>query len=358
MTLRYEQVLKDNTELRKNLKAATEEQVRKQCKINTLQRQVLDTEDALVNEAHSNASKIGANLLERFEIVDREGKTSQFIIQLQMKLLKAHEENDTFQRQMEELRNQNDGLLKQLSRVNENYAFERNETTKLCQKLKSQTEEVKSCEGLKLKVRELQFQTGKLRSELQDKESDLVEVKRWTEALKARFDLLVNDREKVLKNQELIKVECCQQMEKISDLKLKLGYKVREIEELKRTYTDLEENLTMCREERDFYCNAMKNTALELVELRKEREEVTQRYNRALEVKDTNLRRQIEYRQQLESKFKETTEELASINSLLSQEKAEKDELRESVSKLEAKLQKQVKNLECHVHINYKSSKR
>lgn len=342
LTLRHDQVLKDNNELRKKLEEALMEQERKQRRIDSLEKQVLDTEDALVSEAQSSANKTGENLLQRFEVVQREGRTNQFIIQLQMKLLTAHEENETLRQQLDEVRARGDELLKQLSKVNVDYAFERKETTKLSQQLRFQTAEMKTCESLKMKLREVQFESAKLQCELQDKENDLTEVKRWTEALKARFDLIVAEKKEILKNQEIVDGECSRQRDEISDLKIKLNHKERTMEELKRNCNEVEESSKIYREERDFYSKSMADTALELEQMRKETEEAAQRHKKALESKESSIRQQTEYVRQFEKKYEDTKAELASVKSGLNQEKADNEALRKRIATLEAELKQKV----------------
>ena len=343
LTLHHDQVLKDNRDLRKKLEEALLEQDRKQRRIDSLEKQVLDTEDALVNEARSSANKTGESLLQRFEEVQRDGRTNQFIIQLQMKLLTAHEENETLRHQMGEVRARRDELYQQLSKVNVDYAFERKETTKLSQQLRSQSAEMKTCESLKKKLRELQFESAKLQCELQEKENDLTEVKRWTEALKAQFDLVESEKEEILKNQEVVDGECSRQRDEISDLKIKLNHKERTMVELKRNCKEAEESLKIYREERDFYSKSMTDTSLELEQTRREAEEAAQRHKKTLEAKDLSLRQQTEYLRQFEKKYDQAKEELASVKTNLNQERADNEELRKRISNLEAELKQKVK---------------
>lgn len=352
MTLRYDQVLKDNKELKKKLEDAWSEQARKQRRIEALERQVSDTEEALVNEAQSSASNAGENLLQRFEVVQREGRTNQFIIQLQMKLLTAHEENEMLRKQMEDVKASNSELLKQLSKVNVDYAFKKKETTKLSLQLKSQSAEMKSCESLKQKLREVQFQNGKLRCELQEKESEvleLTEVKHWTEALKARFDLIVAEKEQALKNHETVESKCASQRDQISDLKMKLNHKERDIQELRRSFKEVEDSSRIYREERDCYSKSMTDTALELEQMRKEREETAQRQKKTLESKELSIRQQAEYLRQFEKKYEETKDELASVKLKLNQERENNEELRKKLSTLEAELQQKVTRFEINM---------
>lgn len=324
---------------------ALAEQARKQRRIESLEKQVSDTEEALVTEAQSSASKAGENLLQRFQVVQREGRTNQFIIQLQMKLLTTHEENETLRKQLEDFRGSNNELLKQLTKVNEDYAFKKRETFKLSQQLKSQSAEMKSCESLKQKLREVQFQNGKLRCELQEKENEvleLTEVKHWTEALKARFDLIVAEKEQVLKNHEVVENKCTSQRDEISDLKMKLNHKERDMEELRRSHKDLEDSSRIYREERDFYCRSLKDAALELEQMRKESEEIAQRHKKTLESKESSIRQQAEYVRQFETKYEETKDELASVKLKLNQEREKNEELRKKISNMEEDLQQKV----------------
>lgn len=340
LTLRHDQVLKDNNELKKKLEDAFIEQNRLQRRINCLEKQVSATEDALANEAQSTANKTGENLLQRFEAVQREGRTNQFIIQLQMKLLTAHEENETLRKQLDEFGKREDEVLKQLSKVNQDYAIERKETNKLSQQLRSQTEEMKICETLKMKLREVQFENAKLRCELQDKENDLNEVQRWTEALKARFDLIVAEKEEMLKNQKTVHSECSRMHDEISDLRIKLNHKERVLVELRQNCKEVEDSAKIYREERDFFSKSATDSAIEVDQIRKEVEEINQRHKKALESKELSLRQQTEYVRQFEKKYDETKDELVSVKTMLNKEKADNEELRERISTLETELAK------------------
>lgn len=316
------------------------EQNRLQRRISHLEKQVSATEDALASEAQSAANKTGENLMQRFQAVQLEGRTNQFIIQLQMRLLAAHEENETMRQQLNEIRQREDEVLKQLSKVNQEYAIERKETNKLSQQLRSQTEEMKMCETLKMKLREAQFEGAKLRCELQDKENDLNEVQRWTEALKARFDLMVAEKEEMLKSQVTVDSECSRMRDEISDLKIKLNHKERVMEELRQNCKEIEDSSKIYREERDFYSKSMTDSAIEVDQMRKEMEEINQRHKKALESKESSLRQQTEYVRQFENKYDEAKDELASVKTMLNKEKADNEELRERISTLEAELSK------------------
>lgn len=345
LTLRYDQKIKENNELRKKLEDALSEQTRMQRKIESLEKHVSDTEEALISEAHSSASKVSESLLKRFEVVQREGRTNQFIIQLQMKLLAAHEENETLRQQVEDVKASNNELVKQLSKINVDYAVKKKETTKLSQQLKSQSAEMKSCESTKQKLREVQFQNAKLRCELQEKENEvleLIEVKRWTEALKVRFDLIVAEKKQVLENQAIVDSKCASQRDEIAELKMKLNHKERDFEELSRSLKEVEDNSRIYREERDFYCKSMKDTTLELEQARKEREETDQRHKKVLESKELNIRQQAEYGQQFETKYEEAKKVLANVKLTLKQEREENEELRKKLSSVEVELQQKV----------------
>lgn len=331
LAFRLDQVLKENNELRRRLDDSLSEQGRKQKKIEALEKQVYDTQEALASEARSSASKDGENLLQRFEVIQREGRTNQFIIQLQMRLLTAHEENETLRKQLEDARASN--------------TFKKRETTKLSQQLKSQSAELKSYEGLKKKLREVQFENGKLRCELQEKEDEVLEltkVKHWTEALTARYDLIVAEKEKALKNQEVIESKCTSQQDDISDLMMKLNLKEKDIEELQRSYKEAEDNSRIYREARDFYCKAITETALELEEVRKEKEDAAHRYNKMLESKESSIRQQEEYLRQFEKKYEETKEELVAVKLSLAQGRKDNEELRKRISNLELDLKQKV----------------
>ena len=345
LTLWYDQKIKENNELRRRLEEALSEQKRLQRRITSLEKHVSDTEEALVNEAHSTACKVSESLLQRFEGVRYKERTNQFIIQLQMKLLTAHEESETLRQQMDELKASNDDLLRQLSKVNVDYAFKKKETTRLSQQLKVQSAEMKSCEGMKLKLREVQFHNATLRCELQKKEEQILElnqVKYWSEALKARYDLVLKEKEQALKNQEVVEVKCFSQSDEISSLKMKLNQKERDLEEFKTGYNDVEDSSRIYREERDLYRLTLKDTALDLEQARKENDATSQRYKKALESKESTIHQQEEHILQIEKKYEETKEKLASAKLRLIQQEEKNEELSKKISSLEVQLQEKV----------------
>lgn len=342
LTLWYDQKIKENNELRRRLEETLSEKTSLQRRIVSLEKHVSDTAEALASEAHSSACKVSDSLLQRFEIVQREGRTNQFIIQLQMKLLTAHEENEALRKRMEEVKTSNTDLIKQLSKVNVDYAVKKQETTKLSQQLKVQTAEMKSCEGMKMKLREVQFQKAKLQCELQEKEEKILElnqVKHWTEALKARYDLVLKEKEQALKNQEVVERKCDSQTDEIFTLNMKLNQKERDLEDVKRSYNDVEDSSRIYREERDLYSKSLKDTTLELEQMRKESDKTVQRYKKALESKESTIGQQAEHMLQIEKKYEETKKELSTIKVKLTEQREKNEDFREKISILEAQLQ-------------------
>ncbi|XP_068717836.1 golgin subfamily A member 6-like protein 26 [Montipora capricornis] len=352
LTLWYDQKIKENNELRTRLEETLSEKTSLQRRIVSLEKHVSDTEEALASEAHSSACKVSDSLLQRFEIVQREGRTNQFIIQLQMKLLTAHEENEALRKRMEEVKTSNTDLIKQLSKVNVDYAVKKQETTKLSQQLKVQTAEMKSCEGMKMKLREVQFQKAKLQCELQEKEEKILElnqVKHWTEALKARYDLVLKEKEQALKNQEVVERKCDSQTEEIFTLNMKLNQKERDLEDVQRSYKDVEDSSRIYREERDLYSKSLRDTTLELEQMRKESDKTVQRYKKALESKESTIGQQAEHMLQIEKKYEETKKEISTIKVKLTEQREKNEDFREKISILEAQLQEKESALKSHL---------
>lgn len=351
LTLWYDQKIKENNELRRKLEEALSEKKRLQRRITALEKHVSDTEEALVNEAHSSVCKVNESLLQRFEGVRYKERTNQFIIQLQMKLLTAHEESETLRQQMEELKASNDDLMRQLSKVNVDYAFKKKETTRLSQQLKVQSAEMKSCEGMKLKLREVQFQNATFRCELQKKEEQILElnqVKYWSEALKARYDLVLKEKEQALKNQKAVEVKCFSQGDEISSLKMKLNQKERDLEELKTGYNDVEDSSRIYREERDLYRLTLRDTAQNLEQARRQNDATVQGYKKTLDSKETTIQQQEEHMLQIERKYEESKEKLVSAKLRLKEQEEKNEELSKKISILEVQLQEKGETLNSH----------
>lgn len=328
LTIRYDTILKENEVLKKHLSRTSCELQEKDRLIEDLEKRKFDTE-ALLMESHSSAKKLvdGAALhcqVKNREMVER----THFIIALQMKLLTTKEEVDNLKEKLEETMMKKDELLNRFTEISKNYDNQRRESMKLTEKLEIQKDNIQRAEELKVKFRQLQFTNQKLKSEKDEMLRELEELKCWTEALKARYDIVEEDRKQTQETHESTVADYSVLRDKADELELKLTISSRDIEDLKKRCKDFEQTANTYREQRDLYEKAWKETSAEREQLRKERDEATVRLTEVIRNRDEAIKRQMEHSRQFELQFKRTSEDFQSVRERLYETQMELEELR------------------------------
>ena len=145
-----------------------------------------------------------------------------------------------------------------------------------------------------------------------------------------------------LKNQKAVEVKCFSQGDEISSLKMKLNQKERDLEELKTGYNDVEDSSRIYREERDLYRLTLRDTAQNLEQARRQNDATVQGYKKTLDSKETTIQQQEEHMLQIEKKYEESKEKLASAKLKLKQQEEKNEELSKKISILEVQLQEKV----------------
>ena len=114
--LRYEQILKDKEDLRHTLSESQDELTCVKRQNEELQQTIIDVEE--VSKANRKTQKVEEHVAHHFQSFLQDSETKQIIIQLQMKLLAAHEENENMMRQMmKENENMMRQMMKKLNQV-------------------------------------------------------------------------------------------------------------------------------------------------------------------------------------------------------------------------------------------------
>lgn len=328
LTIRYDTILKENEVLKKHLSRTSCELQEKDRLIEDLEKRKFDTE-ALLMESHSSAKKLvdGAALhcqVKNREMVER----THFIIALQMKLLTTKEEVDNLKEKLEETMMKKDELLNRFTEISKNYDNQRRESMKLTEKLEIQKDNIQRAEELKVKFRQLQFTNQKLKSEKDEMLRELEELKCWTEALKARYDIVEEDRKQTQETHESTVADYSVLRDKADELELKLTISSRDIEDLKKRCKDFEQTANTYREQRDLYEKAWKETSAEREQLRKERDEATVRLTEVIRNRDEAIKKQMEHSRQFELQFKRTSDDFQSVRERLYETQMELEELR------------------------------
>ena len=114
-----------------------------------------------------------------------------------MKLLVTEEEIKETRKTQDELKTQNELLSSKWQELSRDYDYERRESMKLTAKLKSQKGNLEKAGKFEKKCREFQQINQKMMEERDVSISELQNLKDWTEALKARYDLCVDEHKEV-----------------------------------------------------------------------------------------------------------------------------------------------------------------
>lgn len=342
LTIRYDEVLREKSVLEKKLSRTSRELWEKNQLIDELEKRYFDTK-AMMMESHSSAKKVVEGAAQHQQEQNREMlERTHFIIALQMKLLSTKEEVDILKEKLEESNSEKENLLNRFSQISKNYDNQRRESMKLTEKLEHQKDNIQRAEELKVKVRQLQFSNQKLKQEKDEALREQEELKCWTEALKARYDIVEEDRKQTQESHESTVADYSELRDKADELELRLTICGREIEDLKKRCKDYEQTSNTYREQRDLYEKAWKETAAERDEMRKDREETMCKLTELIHGRDEAIDRQMEYSRQFELQYKKTAEELHQTKERLYQTEREMEDLRK------AKLQRNPSDLVDH----------
>lgn len=351
LTIHYDTVLKENEALDKQLKRTSCELLEKNRLIDELERRKFDTE-ALLMESHSSAKKMAEGAALHCQVQNREMvERTHFIIALQMKLLTAKEEVDDLKKKLEETIQEKNQLLNRFTQISKNYDNQRRESMKLTEKLEHQKDNIQRAEEIKVKFRQVQFSNQKLKTERDEALKELEELKCWTEALKARYDIVEEDRKQTQESHEITVADYSDLRDRADELELRLTISAREIDDLKKRCKDFEQTANTYREQRDLYEKAWKDTSAEREQLRKDREDAAGRLAEVIRSRDEAINRQMEYSRQFEVQLKKTTEELRTVRERLYQTELEMEDLRK------AKLQRNSSDVGDHSFVGKVSKK-
>lgn len=197
LALRNQQLLKENQNLGMKLDQASTDLDLKHRRVEILEKVMNDCEKGVV-EAHNNANKLNEAVAQQLRTL-QQGifERNTYIIALQMKLLATEEEIKETKRQYEELKSQHDRLSSKWQNLSRDYDYERRESMKLSAKLKSQKGNLQKAGEIERKCREFKQINEQMMAERDESLTELDNLKDWTEALKARYDIIVDEYKQV-----------------------------------------------------------------------------------------------------------------------------------------------------------------
>ena len=291
MTLRYDQLLKENQSLSKRLSRVSGDVDLKSRRLQTTEDQAVKAEE-LVKEAWNNARK--AEEAANIQIKECEKNMNDkhtCLLALLLKLLSSEEEAKQLRTQVEEERRRNEELMCKMQELSQNIDNERKTSRKLSETLSRQQTSIKTVEGLRNRYRELQFTSQKLQMEKDQAISELNELKGWAEALKARYDIVEKNKQLCEENYENVVVDCSQFRKQIQELQFQLSVSRRQELNVKEENDELIREVRKNQEQRDFYGEERKKAINERDEARKERDEMYQQFIDVQNEKDSALER-------------------------------------------------------------------
>ena len=336
MTLLYDQVLKNNQELAKDLQETRYNLEGNNNRVELLERQIQEGE-AKILEVHTNAQRAQDTFTQQISAErERINENNTFIIALQMRLLDYKEQIDSLEKQKNELSSQNDNLKGKLNEVYKNYENERRQSLKLCERLETQKSDIERVQETKRKCRDLVFQNQKLLNERDDTAEELQQLKNWTEALKARYDIVKQEKDETLESHESVVADCSSLRDQSYRLELAISQVKRREEDLTKLNKDLEEAVKSYRKQRDLRELAMKEAIIERDQARNERDECQERYKEVVNSRDAKISKHMEETKKFEGLYEEARKEMKNLNERLQEAEKAKQMLLERLMSIES----------------------
>ena len=317
MTLRYDQVLKTNHELSKNLQEALFDLQGKSNRLELLEKQIQDGEARLL-EAHTSAQRAQDSFGQKISLErERINENNTFIIALQMRLLEYKEQIDGLEKQNSELISQNDCLKGKLSEICKHYENERRQSMRLTERLETQKSDIERVQETKRKYRELMFQNQQILRERDDIVEELEQLKNWTEALKVRYDIIKQEKDETLESHETVVADCSNLRDQSYRLELTINQAKRREEDLAKLNKDLEQAVKSYKKQRDLCEQARKEAIMERDQAKIERDEYQQRYQEVVNSRDAKINRHMEETKKFETLYEEARKELIVVKGRL-----------------------------------------
>ena len=310
MAIRYDQVLKKNQELSKSLTRVTDDLDLNSMRLQALEDQVVEAEKRERNE-WNNARKIEDAANSRIREYKRAtGDKHACLLALMVKLFSAEEEAKWLRKQVEETRRRSKEINDNLQELSENIDHVRNHSRKISEKLSDQRSSIANLEGLTDRCFELELNSQRLQKEKEQTISELNDLKRWAEALKARYDIVEKNNQQCQESYNNVVVDCSQVRRQNQELQFQLAISQRQESNLKAQNDELTRYLRNCQEQRDLYSEERLIAIDERDKARKERDEMYQKCSDTQKEKDEALRRLFQETREFERRQEVDTAEL------------------------------------------------
>lgn len=313
MTLRYDQLLKENQQQSKVLSKVTADRELDFKRLQTMEDQLRKAVER-AEEAQNTAQKFEEDAsVQRKEFEKAMGGWFLGLVAVLMKLVTSEEEAKQLKKKLEEERKRNEELM----HYNEK---ERRHSLILAEEIALQRSSLD-------RTKKLTTSLHKVQMEKDQAEAEFIELKEWSEALKACFDIEKKNKKELQKRYDNLLANCSQLRKQIRELKFELANSQHQELNVKAQNDELTGFVNKYKEQCDFHGKEMIKAINEKFEARSERELIYQQLREALKEKDDTLKRLVmetkEYNlrqemaiaetQRLKERLTRTEEELISL---------------------------------------------
>ena len=313
MTLRYDQLLKENQQQSKVLSKVTADRELDFKRVQTMEDQLRKAVER-AEEAQNTAQKFEEDAsVQRKEFEKAMGGWFLGLVAVLMKLVTSEEEAKQLKKKLEEERKRNEELM----HYNEK---ERRHSLILAEEIALQRSSLD-------RTKKLTTSLHKVQMEKDQAEAEFSELKEWSEALKACFDIEKKNKKELQKRYDNLLANCSQLRKQIRELKFELANSQQQELNVKAQNDELTGFVNKYKEQCDFHGKEMIKAINEKFEARSERELIYQQLREALKEKDETLKRLVvetkEYNlrqemaiaetQRLKERLMRTEEELISL---------------------------------------------
>ncbi|XP_073246737.1 uncharacterized protein [Porites lutea] len=324
MTLRYDQLLKENQQQSKVLCKVTADRELDFKRLQTMEDQLRKTVER-AEEAQNTAQKFEEDAsVQRKEFENAMGGWFLGLVAVLMKLVTSEEEAKQLKKKLEEERKRNEELM----HYNEK---ERRHSLILAEEIALQRSSLDRTKKLKISLHKVQMEKDQA-------EAEFSELKEWSEALKACFDIEKKNKKELQKRYDNLLANCSQLRKQIRELKFELANSQQQELNVKAQNDELTGFVNKYKEQCDFHGKEMIKAINEKFEARSERELIYQQLREALKEKDETLKRLV-----METKEYNLRQEMAI---------AETQRLKERLTRTEEELM----SLKRKTSVKYKSS--
>ena len=180
--------------------------------------------------------------------------------------------------------------------------LEKQNSIKLSEELQTQNGKIREVEEMVRKNRELQFKVNKVTCDRDDAQKELRELKKWTEALKARFDMVNDAKVSSIENQGQLQNSFSKLRNEMFKIEKQLIEVKREKEVLQQSCKQLEHTANSHRKQKKLLQDQLSQEMMTRNRIQTEKDELERCYNSTVEANEQTIKKQTELLNQNEER--------------------------------------------------------